>query len=92
MIVFVSAVILIVLTVILLEIEHNIEMKKIYKEYIRITKESIDSKPELTDQEKFKILHKLTDKLDFKMNRKKLNRQKKHIRVNTDWYLFSSQL
>ena len=49
-----------------MEIEHSIEMKKIYKEYIRITKEKIDSKPELTDQEKFKILHKLTDKLDLK--------------------------
>ena len=54
------------ITVILIEIEHSIEMKKIYKEYIRITKENIDSKPELTDQEKFRILHKITDKLDLK--------------------------
>ena len=61
MIVFISAIILIIITVIIMEVEHSREMKKLYKEYVRITKED-----ELTDKEKFAILHKLTDKLDLK--------------------------
>ena len=62
MIVIASLFILIVITVILLEIEHSIEMKKLLKEYERITEEKI----ELTDQEKFRVLLKLTEKIDFK--------------------------